>query len=62
MVDRLFKACFALLAVAVAIYVAARLIEAVAATLVAIAAVLGGVFVVAFVARLLWRRHRNDRW
>lgn len=62
MVDRLVGVCFALLAAAVAIYVAARLIESVAATLVAIVAVLGGLFIVGFVARLLWRRHRTDRW
>ena len=51
-----------MLAAAVAIYVAVRLIESVAATLIAIAAVLGALLIIGLVARLLWRRHRIDRW
>jgi len=62
MFDGLIGACFALLAAVVAIYVAVRLIESVAATLVIIVAVIGSVVIAGFVARLLWRRHRTDRW
>jgi hypothetical protein len=62
MFNRLIGGCFALLAAAVAIYVAVRLIESVAATLIAIAAVLGALLIIGLVARLLWRRHRIDRW
>ena len=62
MLDRLVGICFAVLAAAVAIYVAVRLIESVAATLMIIVAVIGSVVIAGFVARLLWRRHRSDRW
>lgn len=62
MLDRLVGICFAALAAAVAIYVAVRLIESVAATLMIIVAVIGSVGIAGFVARLLWRRHRSDRW
>jgi len=62
MADRLVGTCFALLAAAVAIYVAAWLIESVEATLIAIVAVIGGLCILGFVARLLWRRHRIGRW
>lgn len=62
MLHRLAGSCFALLAAAVAIYVAARLIESVEATLIAIASVIGGLFVLGFIARLLWRRHQIGRW
>lgn len=62
MKERVFGFCFALLATAVAIYVAVRLIESVAATLMLIVAVIGSVLIVVAVVRLLWRRHRTDRW
>ena len=62
MLERLVGICFALLAAAVAIYVAVRLIESEEATLIAIAAVIGGLFVLSFITRLLWRRHRIGRW
>jgi len=62
MLDRLVGICFAVLAAAVAIYVAVRLIESVAAALMIIVAVIGSVVSAGFVARLLWRRHRTDRW
>jgi len=62
MLDRLIRICFALLAAAVAIYVAVRLIESVAATLMIIVAVIGSVLIAAVIVRLLWRRHRTDRW
>lgn len=60
--DRLAGICFGLLAAAVAIYVAVRLIESVAAALVVIVAVIGGLVIGGAVARLLWRRQRSDRW
>jgi hypothetical protein len=62
MFDGLIGACFALLAAVVAIYVAVRLIESVAATLMIIVAVIGSVLIAAVIVRLLWRRHRTDRW
>lgn len=62
MLDRLIGTCFAVLAAAVAIYVAVRLIESVAATLLIIVAVIGSVGIAGLVGRLLWRRHRSDRW
>jgi uncharacterized membrane protein len=62
MLNRLVGICFAMLAAAVAIYVAVRLIESFATTLIVIMAVIGGFVVVGFVARLLWRRQRMDRW
>lgn len=61
MVDRLVGFCLGLLAVAVAIYVSVRLIEAVASTLVIIVAAIGGLIIVSLVTRLLWRRHAG-RW
>ena len=62
MLHRLFGICFAVLAAAVAIYVAVRLIESVAATLVIIVAVIDGLILLSFVTRLLWKRQRMDRW
>lgn len=62
MLDRLIGICFTLLAVAVAIYVAVRLIESIAAALVGIVAVVGGLVVLGFIASLLWRRNRMNRW
>lgn len=62
MLDRFVGTCFAVLAAAVAIYVAVRLIESVAAALMVIVAVIGSVVIAGFGARLLWRRHRSDRW
>ncbi len=62
MLDRLVGICLALLAVAVAIYVAVRLIESIAAELVDIVAVVGGLVIMGFIARLLWRRNRINRW
>ena len=62
MLDRLIGVCFALLAAAVAIYVAVRLIESIAAALVGIVAVVGGLVVLGFIASLLWRRNRMNRW
>jgi hypothetical protein len=62
MLHRLTGACLTLLAAAVAIYVAVRLIESVAAPLIAIVGVIGGLCVFGFVARLLWRRHHIGRW
>ena len=62
MLDRLIGICFALLAAAVAIYVAVRLIESIAAQLVDIVAVVGGIVIVGFIASLLWRGNRMNRW
>ena len=62
MLDRLVGICFALLAAAVAIYVAVRLIESIAAALISIVAVVGGVVVLGFIATLVWRRNRINRW
>jgi hypothetical protein len=62
MLDRLVGICLALLMAAVAIYVAVRLIESIAAELVDIGAVVGGIVIVGFIASLLWRRNRMNRW
>ena len=62
MLDRLIGICLTLLAVTVAIYVAVRLIESIAAALVGIVAVVGGLVVLGFIASLLWRRNRMTRW
>ncbi|WP_201732322.1 hypothetical protein [Acidithrix sp. C25] len=62
MLDRLIGICFTLLAVTVAIYVAVRLIESIAAALVGIVAVVGGLVVLGFIASLFWRRNRINRW
>ena len=62
MMDRLLGICFALLAAAVAIYVAVRLIESIAVALVGIVAVIGGLIILCVVLNLLWRRHRMNRW
>ena len=62
MVDRLTGICFTVLAAAVAIYVAVRVIESVAAALVIIVASIGGLVIVSFIANLLWRRHGSGRW
>ena len=62
MLDRLVGICLALLMAAVAIYVAVRLIESIAAQLVDIVAVVGGIVIVGFIASLLWRGNRMNRW
>ena len=62
MLDRLVGICFALLAAAVAIYVAVRLIETIAAALISIVAVVGGLVVLGFITTLVWRRNRMNRW
>ena len=62
MLDRLLGFCVAVLAAAVAVYVAVKLIESVAAGLVIIGAVIGGLVIVSWVIRLVWRRGRVDRW
>ncbi|MHB1904910.1 MAG: hypothetical protein ACYCTG_12625 [Ferrimicrobium sp.] len=62
MLDRFIGICFRLLAAAVAIYIAVRLIESIATALVGIVAVVGGLVVLGFIASLLWRRNRMNRW
>ena len=62
MLDRLVGICFALLAAAVAIYVAVRLIESIAAALISIVAVVGGLVVLGLIVSLVWRRNRMNRW
>lgn len=62
MLDRLLETCVAALAAAAAVYVAVRLIESVAATLMTIVAVIGGLIIVSFLARMWWRTHSTNRW
>jgi hypothetical protein len=62
MLDRLMGICLTVLAAAVAIYVAVKLIESVAAALIAFVAVTGGLVIVVGVANALWHRHRMNRW
>ena len=62
MLDRLIGICFMLLGAAVAIYVAVRLIESIAAALISIVAVVGGLVVLGLIVSLLWRRNRMNRW
>ena len=62
MLDRIVEICFSLLAAAVAIYIAVRLIQSVAGALVAITAVAGGLIILGLIARLLWRHRRMNRW
>ena len=62
MLDRLVGICFTLLAMAVAIYVSVRLVESIAAALVGIVALVGGLFFLGFIASLVWRRNRMNRW
>ena len=62
MLDRLIGICFALLAAVVAIYVAVRLIESIAAALISIVAVVGGLVILGLIVSLLWRRNRVNRW
>jgi hypothetical protein len=58
--DRLAGACLAFPAVAV--YVAVRLIESVAAALIAIAAVTGSLLIAFWIVAVLRRRHWSNRW
>jgi hypothetical protein len=60
--DRLAGACLAFLAAAVAVYVAVRLIESVAAALIAIAAVTGSLLIAFWIVAVLRRRHWSNRW
>jgi len=60
--DRLAGACLAFLAGAVAVYVAVRLIESVAAALVVIAAAVGGLLIVSWIAASVRRRRWPSRW
>ncbi len=62
MLDRLLGLCFGLLAGAVAIYLAVRLVESVMAAVVTIVAVAGGLMLLGFVFKALWRRYGSDRW
>ena len=62
MLDRLAGACLAFLAGAVAVYVAVRLIESVAAALVVIAAAVGGLLIVSWIAAAVRRRRWPSRW
>jgi hypothetical protein len=50
--------CLTVLAGAVAVYVAVRLIESIGGALVVIVAAIGGLAIVG----LLWRRQRANRW
>ena len=58
----LLRACLALLAAAIAINLAVRLVESVAAALLIIVAAVGGLVVVGFVVRLCWQRRGAGRW
>jgi len=60
--DRLAGACLAFLAGAVAVYVAVRLIESVAAALVVIAAVTGGLLIAIWITVMIRRRRWPGRW
>lgn len=60
--DGLLRLALTFFIAAMLIYVSVRLIESVAATLMIIVAVIGSVAIAGFFARLLWRRHRPDRW
>ena len=62
MLDRIVAICFSLLAAAVAIYIAVRLIQSVAGALVAITAVAAGLIILGLIARLLLRHRRMNRW
>jgi hypothetical protein len=57
LLDRLIGACFGLLLGAIALYTAARLIESVAWTLLAIIGVVAGLGLV-----IAWLRSRNRGW
>jgi hypothetical protein len=59
---RVFGGCVTLLAAALAVYVAVRLIESVAAAIVIIAAAIGGLVIFSVAARAVWRSRRFDRW
>lgn len=50
------------LAAAVSIYAAVRVIEAVAVTLIVIVAAISCLIIGGFVIRVLWRRHHMNRW
>ncbi|MFL6099497.1 MAG: hypothetical protein ACJ71T_06045 [Actinomycetales bacterium] len=62
MLDRLMGICLTMLAGAVAIYVAVRLIESVATALLVIVAATGGLVIAIGIVSLAWRRHRVNRW
>lgn len=59
--DRILTLCFTALAAAAMLYVAVRLIESIASTLVLVVAAVSVLLLVGSVARLLWRR-RTGRW
>lgn len=60
--ERLFAGCFSVLLGALALYCAARLIEAVAGTLLLLALVVAGVTSFVGLASVVLRRRRMDRW
>lgn len=62
MLNLLWRVSLAFLAAAVSIYVAVRLLEAVAAALVVIYAVLGGALLLGFAAKVWWRWREANRW
>lgn len=62
MLDRLTGLCLSLLACAVAVYVAVRLIESVAGTLLLIIAAVVGLGLVTALGSVLWRRYASSRW
>lgn len=62
MLDRLTGLCLSLFICAVALYVAVRLIESVAGTLLLIVAAAGAVIALGLVLTAVWRRYRVHRW
>jgi hypothetical protein len=57
-IERIIGVCLTLLAAAVAIYIAVRLIESIASTLIIMVAAGGALAVLSW----LWRRHQGSRW
>jgi hypothetical protein len=62
MLGRLASYSLALLASALAIFFAVRLIESVATALIVIAALASGMIMAGFAVWILWRRGRMNRW
>ncbi|MCA4996802.1 hypothetical protein HWD35_18970 [Tsukamurella tyrosinosolvens] len=60
--NQLVRGALAILFVAIAINVAVGLIEAVAGTLLAIMAIVGGVILVGVIVRLWWGWRQANRW
>ncbi|WP_298209103.1 hypothetical protein [Ferrimicrobium sp.] len=62
MVERMVRACLALLIGAIALYLAIRLIASIAGIVLDTVLIAATLMAFGFIVTRLWRRYRTDRW